>query len=218
MADAGPGTLSTSWHQHRLQALARRAALQHGAVRRLLDDRLRVLHGADAAATAATTTMAAAVPQAMPPATATATAPAASTACLTRTSPLKALLAHITKQDVEAGEADVPCDAANATTRPRELKALRDYRSTWSRLAMEQRVNQALSRVPPNAGPLNTQRLVHEALSALRDTSPAYLHRLVTQVEALLWLERVGQGGSPGRKPGAGAATATARPTGSSRS
>ena len=202
MADAAPGTVSTCWHQHRVQALARRAALHQGAVRRLLDDRLRALQGADAAD-------AAAVPQAGPPAT----APAAP---LARTSPLTALLAHITRQGVPAEAGDAPRDAADTATRPRELKALRDYRSTWSRLAVEQRVNQALSRVPPNAGPLNTQRLVHEALSALRGTSPDYLHRLVTQVEALLWLERVGQGGSPGRKPAAGAATA--RPTGSGRS
>ena len=199
MADAAPGTVPSSWHQHRVQALARRAALQQGAVRRLLDDRLRALQAADAAA----------VPQAVHPAT----APAAPCA---RTSPLSALLAHITRQGVPAEAADTPRDAADTATRPRELKALRDYRSTWSRLAVEQRVNQALSRVPPNAGPLNTQRLVHEALSALRGTSPDYLHRLVTQVEALLWLERVGQGGSPGRKPAAGAATA--RPTGSGRS
>ena len=203
MADAAPGPVSTSWHQHRVQALARRAALHEGAVRRLLDDRLRALQAADAAA----------VPQAVHPAT----APAAPCA---RTSPLTALLAHITRQGVPAEAGDAPRDAADTATRPRELKALRDYRSTWSRLAVEQRVNQALSRVPPNAGPLNTQRLVHEALRALRGTSPDYLHRLVTQVEALLWLERVGQGGSPGRKPAAGAATATAtaRPTGSGRS
>ena len=180
-----------TFQQRHIAALARRAALHQGAVRQLLDDKLRALQRVEAADTGH-------APAAPPPRAAT--------------SPLAGLLAHI------AGPSQTPAQAQAAPgtqPSPRELKAVRDYRSTWSRLSVEQRVNQALARVPPNAGPLNTQRLVHQALTALRDASPAYLHRLVTQVEALLWLERVGQQGGPAPKK---AGAVPQRPTGSGRS
>ncbi len=80
----------------------------------------------------------------------------------------------------------------------------------WGAAEMGQRVQwralaEQLAQVPPQAGPLNTQRLVHEVLSTLDALAPAYLHRLVAQLEALLWLEREAQGPRP---------RATARPGG----
>lgn len=72
-----------------------------------------------------------------------------------------------------------------------ELKAVRDYRSTWARLGVQRRLSQSLTNVPDNAGPLNTQRLLHQALTVLDETAPAYLQRLVQQVEALLALEQL---------------------------
>jgi Protein of unknown function (DUF2894) len=193
---------AASVRQRHIAALARRAALQHGAVRLLLDERLRALQAALDAA-----------PE--PCAPARPGLPAARQ----HGSPLAELLASLAPPDAAPGAADVRPGHPRPTQAPRELKALRDYRSTWSRLAVEQRVHQALARVPANAGPLNTQRLVHQALTALRDASPPYLHRLVAQVEALLWLEQLGQGGPAGaatRKPGAAASAAV--PTGSARS
>ena len=200
MATPAPASL----RQHHIEALARRAARHQGAVRQLLDERLRALQAQSVAVPAA------AAPGT--PATATASTPA-STPASAPASALSALLAHIARHDHAAGEATPGPRAAAAAggpgvvPAPRELKAVRDYRSTWSRLSVEQRVNQALARVPVNAGPLNTQRLVHQALKLLRDISPAYMHRLVTQVEALLWLEAVGQGD----RPGAGAASGAGR-------
>lgn len=186
---------TTSWRQRHITALARRAALQQGAVRQLLETRLLALQAALDA-----------VPE--PGATACRGMPAAGP----RSSPLAELLARL----AQPGGAGTPPGHALQTQPPRELKALRDYRSTWSQLAVEQRVHQALARVPANAGPLNTQRLVHQALTALRDASPAYLHRLVAQVEALLWLEQLGQGAPAG--PANRKAGAASRPTGSARS
>jgi hypothetical protein len=58
-----------------------------------------------------------------------------------------------------------------------ELKAISQYRSTWSRLSAEHRL--------------------HQALAAMRDASPHYLHRFMVQVETLLWLEQLAQGVGP---------------------
>jgi Protein of unknown function (DUF2894) len=183
------GTASAAVRQHHLAALARRAALQQGRVRQLLDERLRVLQVAADAASAPSPEPVP-VPEPVAPGSA-----------------LAALLAHIARQGAAPEPSATPPGPPLQAPPPRELKALRDYRSTWSRLAMEQRLHQALARVPHNAGPLNTQRLVHQVLTALRDASPAYLLRLVAQVEALLWLEALGPGapgGAAGKKHGAG--------------
>ena len=202
MAGQAASPLCADLQQRHIQALARRAALHQGAARRLLDERLSSLR-------------AAAVADALEPRPQD---PTAAIAARQDTGPLTALLAHMAQQGLTAGAAETGPDragsAGSAAAAPRELKAVRDYRSTWSRLSVEQRVNQALARVPPNAGPLNTQRLVHQALTALRDASPAYLHRLVTQVEALLWLERLAQGAPTPKKHAAN----LARPTESARS
>ena len=217
MAGQAAGPVCAALHLRHIEALARRAALHQGAVRLLLEERLRALRATVAAGAVA------------PPhdPTAAATAMAAKVAAHPGTSPLAVLLAHIAQQGMTAGASATAPERTGKTVAPlRELKAVRDYRSTWSRLSVEARLHQALARVPANAGPLNTQRLVHQALTALRDASPAYLHRLVTQVEALLWLERVGQGGPGGHDGPAGPGpagrkkpvAALARPTGSARS
>jgi hypothetical protein len=183
--------LAASTRQRHIQALQRRAAQHQGAVRQLLNARLQALQADEDAAA-----------QPVPP-----SPPSPSP------SPLAELLAHIAHHNgapsAPAGPAGPGArtpEAPHSRQAPRELKAVRDYRSTWSRLSVQQRVQQALARVPDNAGPLNTQRLVHQLLHALHAASPPYLHRLVTQVEALLWLEQVAQGGAAPRPEGRRAA------------
>ena len=203
--------------QRHIEALSRRAALHLGPVRSLLDEKLRALQAAAAAEALLHDTSSRPNPNPSPS---------------SPPSPLAGLLAHIARHSAQADEGEALSTgltglaglSGSRTASPghRELRAVRDYRSTWSRLSVEQRVNQALARVPHNAGPLNTQRLVHQALTVLRDASPAYLHRLVMQVEALLWLEQMAQG-APGKaakkKPGAGrAGAAGTASTGSARS
>ncbi len=194
-------SVPTALHQAHRAALARRAEGQPEAVRALLMARLQTLQ--------------AAAPKAPPAPPSDAAGP----------SPLAALLAELAEitegSDLGHGPGTEPSAAATRPGGPggpaaphtpsarshRELKAVRDYRSTWSRLAVEQRLHQALASVPSNAGPLNTQRLVHQALRTLNTLSPAYLQRLVVQGEALLWLEQlsapasreVGSAPSPGR-------------------
>lgn len=89
--------------------------------------------------------------------------------------------------------------AAQSPPEP-ELKTLRDFRSTWSRLSAERRLSQSLSVVPDNAGPLNSQQLVHRALRLMRELSPGYLDRFVQQVDALLWLDQLNAAAAAPRK------------------
>ncbi len=159
----------------RIDALARRAAGQEGAARQLLETRLQVLRAAGAEPGADGRPAAARAP-----------------------TPLGGLLDHIA-QRTATPRAGLP--GPRRTEAPPELQAVRQHRSTWSRLSVEQRVRQALAQVPPQAGPLNTQRLVHEALRTLHAVSPDYLHRLVAQVETLLWLEQAASRGAKPRRP-----------------
>ncbi|WP_290537231.1 DUF2894 domain-containing protein [Alcanivorax sp.] len=75
--------------------------------------------------------------------------------------------------------------------RPRELKALRQVRAKQQSQRKRQRIEQAIHQTPSDAGPLNSHRLVTRALETLRDLSPAYLDHLVTQVDTLMWLEKL---------------------------
>jgi hypothetical protein len=101
-----------------------------------------------------------------------------------RISPLAALVAHMARQQPPAGE----------------LKTVRDHRGTWVKLGMQQRLTQTLAKVPDNAGPLNTQRLMHQALSLMGDASPAYLQHFMAHVDALLTLEQLGPQPATARK------------------
>jgi Protein of unknown function (DUF2894) len=85
--------------------------------------------------------------------------------------------------------ADLLAYIARHTAPAGELKAVRDHRGTWVRLGLEQRLQQCGTLVPDNAGPLNTSRLLHQALTVMRDASPSYFQHFVAHVEGLLALE-----------------------------
>jgi hypothetical protein len=154
-----------------IEALARRATAHEGAVRQVLDARLQQLLAACAQCLDSNP----------------APAPAAAEASR-KASALSGLLAHIA-QASQAGMPPAPTTPA-APRAPTELKAVRAHRKTWSRLRVDQQMHKALARVPDNAGPLNTQRLLHQALQLMRDASPEYTHRFMAQVDALLWLDQ----------------------------
>jgi len=152
------------------EALARRAAAQPEPVRRRLAVRLAALEQGGAVA---------AVPQAA------ASAPVRG--------PLGRLADALARGD--AGPATPAAMASGLCAAPEaalpELQALQRFRATWSRLAAEERVQQALAHVPPQAGPLNSSHLVYRALLLMRETAPEYLQRFVPYVDALLWLEQM---------------------------
>jgi hypothetical protein len=100
-------------------------------------------------------------------------APPAGTAAPPQASALAGLLADIARH------------SPNGTG----LKTVHEHRSTWAQLHVDQRLHQAQVRLPDNAGPLNTQRLLLQALSLMRDASPQYLQHFLAHAETLLWLE-----------------------------
>lgn len=156
-----------------LEALARRAAAHQGRTRRMLDDRLTQLL---LACERDLDQRSAAAPEAAP------SAP--------RRGTLAELLVHIASQTAQPPSTAPAGRGAADGQGPAELKTVREHRGTWSRLSADRRLSQALAQVPDQAGPLNTQRLLHQALSVMRDASPAYLDHFVSHVEALLWLDQ----------------------------
>lgn len=114
--------------------------------------------------------------------------------------PLAELLAYIARHAADEVSAAAAADTG-ASTEPRgELKALRHFRSTWSRLSVERQLAHAFAQAPQNAGPLNSHFLVLQALRQLRDVSPGYLEPFISYVDALLWLEQADGGHSPSQK------------------
>ena len=73
-----------------------------------------------------------------------------------------------------------------------ELRALRQFRRTWTRLSAEQQLLRSQAQLPQNPGPLNSQLLALRALQLMQVLSPAYLQRFMAQIEALLWLDEAG--------------------------
>lgn len=163
-----------------IEAMARRSAAQQGEARRLLEDRMRGLLEAYAQTVARasdTAANASLVPRAAP-----------------ARSAFTDLLEHIAAQTADTGaSADTAETAGTKRTAPHggaDLKALRYFRSTWSRLSADRRLHQSQAKVPENAGPLNSQHLVHRAIMLMRDTSPEYLNRLMAYVDGLSWIEQ----------------------------
>jgi len=68
------------------------------------------------------------------------------------------------------------------------------FRDTWTRVSADRELRQSHERVPENAGPLNSNHLVHRSLSLMREMSPAYLQQFLSYVDALSWLEQLGAG------------------------
>ena len=174
-AAGGPTADPTRWH--RIEALARRTEAHRGATRRLLDARLQTLlaelaRPSDATAGPASSTAAETV---LPP---------------TPSQTLRALRARLEPTQAESANAAAPAKATDASAAPRDLKTVQQHRAAWTQLRAEQRVAQAHTALPDQAGPLNSQLLLHRALTLMRETAPGYLQHFMGQAEALMWLEQ----------------------------
>lgn len=106
---------------------------------------------------------------------------------------LAELTRHLTQHAPESGEASLD---ESIGLRP-ELKTLRYFRDTWSKLSVDQQITQAIGQGPENAGPLNSHLLVLRAFALLRDISPAYLKHFMPYVDTLLWLDQVDNKSKP---------------------
>lgn len=160
-----------------IEAMARRAAGHEGDARRILDERVAGLLAAyrekleeKQRAVAGTK------PEAVP-----------------SPGPLAQLVEHVARQSPLKAEEPA---ATHAATAP-ELKTLRYFRSTWSRLSADRRLTQSLAKVPENAGPLNSHHLVHRSLMLMHELSPEYLNRFMSYVDTLLWVDQVNGSNAP---------------------
>jgi Protein of unknown function (DUF2894) len=183
---------------HFMAALERRAANQHGEVRRILDEKLsRLLEDyaedlkkADSQDAGRST----------PPAQAR--------------EAVSSLIDHIDSYaKVRGVEESVAPEAASFP----ELAALDTFRKIWSRLRGESQLRQALDHLPANAGPLNSSALVHRSIMLMRELSPGYLQHFLSYADALSWMEQMNDTMAVAAKDAARPASAKKRARGSSR-
>jgi len=87
---------------------------------------------------------------------------------------------------------------------------LQYFHATWSKLSAGRQLRQSLEQVPGNAGPLNSNRLVHRALSLMNELSPGYLQQFLSYVETLSALGDLVGGGSGGGSSGSGSGSGSA--------
>lgn len=78
----------------------------------------------------------------------------------------------------------------NDSASPPTLPSVQRFGEVWAKIAVEQQVDQAFTRGPENAGPLNPHRLLLRSLALMRNLSPDYLRHFVSQMDTLLWLEQ----------------------------
>ncbi len=99
---------------------------------------------------------------------------------------LGALVHQLEQHSPKNGDARLE---GNVGSRP-ELKTIRNYRNTWSKLSADKQMAQALEQAPTNAGPINSHMLVLRSLALMRDISPDYLNRFMSYADTLLCLDQ----------------------------
>ncbi|CAN7660480.1 DUF2894 domain-containing protein [Variovorax sp. LjRoot130] len=168
-----------------IEALARRAAAHGGDARRILDDRVaKLLAAYDEDLERAPRADSTTTQEGQP-----------------HRGALAALVDHVARHASSSRGDGAALDS----------KTLSYFRNTWSRLSADRRLTQSLATVPQNAGPLNSRHLVHRSLMLMRELSPEYLHRFMSYVDALQWIDQA-NGGS------ASAGTDTPRTEGNRKS
>lgn len=158
---------------HFLDALARRAPGQPAPVRRLLEGKLQVAL-AEYSRRWAQADKTPAAPVRRPGARTSARKPA---------TPLAQLNEYIRTAASAAPGTEGERPEEN------ELASVRRFRLAWSSSRTQDQVEQAATRKPANAGPLNSHVLVLQSLALMQELSPDYLRRFLVQVESLQWLQ-----------------------------
>lgn len=204
-----------------LQAMAGRSAVLDGLARQLLDERLaghlnayaQLLDAdADADADAGPEAGADAGPDAEPSAERNAPLPAEP--ANDAPSALAGLLAYLADPSLNTtdGEPDWNRDALGLRDAYPDVQMLEYFRAVWSRVSADRQVRQSQQQVHKNAGPLNSNQLVHRALSLMRELSPGYLQQFLSYTDALMWMEQIHAATAPAPKDAArGAAKKTSR-------
>jgi len=214
-----PGAMIDAWRErgdHRfdpvrfrfIEVLARRAAAHRGDARRILDEKLVKLlaaygedferarcEGGNTASRIAASPCASAPCDLARPIVAEGPPAPRTASARQKGQPHRGALAelvdHIARHSSSPGDGTAASHVVPGLSSSTELKTLRYFRSTWSRLSADRRLTQSLAKVPENAGPLNSHYLVHRSLTLMRDLSPEYLNRFMSYVDALLWVDQV---------------------------
>lgn len=192
-----------------MDAIERRASRYEGQARRILDERLSLLLGAYARDLEHAVAGHAQEGRAEPPR-------------VPVRGPLGELVDYVGNLEPAGvapigagGEAGGTSRLATTRTRVPELGLTPlDYlREVWSRLSVDVHLRQSLDQVPEHAGPLNSESLVYRSLALMRELSPGYLQQFLSYVDALAWLEALGDDGTlaPKEPPRAATAKKTAR-------
>ncbi|BAP13093.1 MAG: hypothetical protein AOY29_10720 [Alcanivorax borkumensis] len=100
-------------------------------------------------------------------------------------------LAGLLKQQEKQVLADNGASAPPLPPKQRELNALRQLRSQRQAQQARQRIDDAITQTPSDAGPLNSHRMVTRAIETLRELSPAYLEHFVNYLDTLMSLEKI---------------------------
>ncbi|MCA7996913.1 DUF2894 domain-containing protein [Burkholderia metallica] len=160
---------------HRIDALERRAAALDGNARELLDARLATLIEGFAEVVAR----------------ADEAKVARDTADVAAGAPARGALTELVERLARDAQAD---------RRGLDPELIDYFRTMWSKVRTEQQYRQSLDQVPRNAGPLNSNSLVHRSLATMRELSPEYLQQFLSYVDALAWLEDLAGGGAQPEK------------------
>ena len=189
-----------------LQAMARRTAALQGLARQQLEDKL------DTHLRAYAQLLEAVEPDASTMESAEAS-PAASATPQTAPAALTELLAYLTYPDAPDNDPTWDRDALGLREAYPDVQMLEYFRGVWSRVSADRQVRQSQEQVHKNAGPLNSNQLVHRALSLMRELSPGYLQQFLSYTDALMWMEQIHAATAPAPKEStrSGAAKKTSR-------
>jgi len=126
-------------------------------------------------------------------------------------SPLAQLIRYMAHPAAEGDEA--VRDGLGLRAAYPEMPLLDDFRAIWAGVSADRQVRQSQEQVHKNAGPLNSNQLVHRALSLMREMSPGYLQQFLSYTDALMWMEQMTAAAAPAAKetPRAGAAKKSTR-------
>lgn len=183
---------------HYMEALARRMNDQPPAVRHLLEHKLTILLAAYQAQWEQT-------PRCIADAVDGGQAPEKT--ALGRL--LQSMAQHMPEVVAETGMAPW----APVSMPRHELKSVRQFRNTWSKLSAQKQVSQALGQAPKNAGPINSHMLVLRSLERMRDISPDYLNRFMSYADTLLCLDQADLSGKAPQAKALASAKPKARAT-----
>ncbi|WP_447577977.1 DUF2894 domain-containing protein [Achromobacter kerstersii] len=184
-----------------MSAMARRTAALHGPARQMLDAKLAGLLSAYEASLNAP-----APQQEAPPSD---DAPSA----------LAGLIDYLAYPDAPDGDTAWTRDALGLREAYPDVQMLEYFRAVWSRVSADRQVRQSQEQVHKNAGPLNSNQLVHRALSLMRELSPGYLQQFLSYTDALMWMEQIQAATAPAPKDAGrvGSAKAGSAKTGSAK-